>query len=171
MSAEPIPSNESNSHRADLFLAKWRDQYMAEADKAVLSSLTTRTQGWQANYAAQRAEHRKVMNTACNSIAGHLEKVKSFDADDDTIKLIKEQVKNLVEERDAHASWEMRAVYVYKASADVCDQIRDTALRAARDHEASAPLVEHGLVDAVIPVLKSWPCPVWDDDKGVMTVE
>lgn len=171
MSAGPIPDERPNSDRADVFLAKWRDQYMAEVDRARAAESTTNTAGWIANYAAQTTGHRKAMNLACATIAGFCEQVKSYGADDEIVKLMKEQVKNLVEERDAHAAWEMRAVYVYKAPADVCDQIRDTALRAARDQQAQAPLVEHGLVDAVLPILASWPCPIWDNDTGTMRVK
>lgn len=58
----------------------------------------------------------------------------------------------------------------YKIAAENAMEIRADPVQMAKEHERKAPMVAHGLADAVEAIVNEWPTVAWDEDLGIVKV-
>lgn len=168
MSVAPAVKADSKTS-PEKWLASFEERYFNVIGLCRKAAETTASEAWQANYSLQLDNHRKVIASQRKTIEGTCEIIKRGDTSEDAEKEIRDCAKAMGEERVRFEAWKSRAVVPYSKAVDDCRLIREDAIRSAKNDEQAGPLLNKGLASAVGDLVKSWPVPKWDEDKGVLT--
>lgn len=166
--ATPKQNKPDPKEKADLFIAKFQEDYSHALDEAREASATTTTPAWQANYRNQIEMHRKVIGENLRTISHHCEAIKLHDTAEDFEKEIRDAVKALAEERIRFGAWKTRTISPFQASADKCAAIMLTTVREAERVERESPLIDGGLLAEIKTRVNKWPVTKWDEERGVV---
>jgi hypothetical protein len=163
--------NSSDDEKLDLFIAPFQAEYSEAISFAREAKETTNTTAWKDGYKRNIDDHRKCIKHCAESIESTCKSIAAYDTNEDSEKDIKDNIKQIADERIRHSAWHARAVHPFEATAIRCEQILSRIMREASDEERENTLIQHGLVARVQWRIAKWPHVEWNEEEGMVTID
>lgn len=167
--AAKLPDDAPN-RKKDL-VTRFRDEYGEVLAAAKIAAEHTATPGWQKLYGDHRrageAERRRISKI----LTSHGQSCELNGLCEDARKTVKDAVKAAETLENDDAVFDRDVVEKVKGCVRRAESLINEYRQRANVAEANAPLVEIGLIGVMNEAISKQPVPVWDDTKGVVTIE